>query len=276
MLFSIVGLIEIFSFWSRQELYDSLNNNGSKRRFAVNLHFLDKIGLIGEFYKLYIRIILRSNIFRWNIIFFPILFVIGLFSLAHGGNIMDIPFVIRTFYIQLMIGLIGFQFSMMFSLESSFFDVLISSQKEAPFKILKYKYYFCVSITFFIASILILFLGDLPFIFLISSFFYVIGPIFFILFQNAVYNKIRVDLFANIFNMNRSNSLASSIVMIACFSFVIITCVIALYTSEDMACYFMLTIGIIVFALHPIWLRNIHNRFMKQRYKNMDNFRNFN
>jgi len=274
ILLILICLMEIFLLISKYELYASLNNNNNaKRILSVNLHFLEKIGLIGEYFNLYIRIIIRSNIFRWNIFLAPILFTIGLFTLTDGENITELPFGFRILYTQLMIGLIGFQFSIMFSLESSFFDGIMTNKSEAPLRILKYKYYFCILISFFITLILMLILRDLSFLFFVSSFFYVIGPISFILFQNALYNRVRIDLFANPFNINRSNSLLSTIIIMAGISFIVVAHLVAMFTSENIACYFMLILGIIVFMLHPIWLKNIYSRFMKRRYIIMAGFR---
>jgi hypothetical protein len=44
--------------------------------------------------------------------------------------------------------------------------------------------------------------------------------------------------------------------------------------NDDVAAISMISIGLIGTVLHPLWLRNIYERFMKRRYENMDGFRN--
>ena len=149
----------------------------------------------------------------------------------------------------------------------------MTNKNETPFLILRSKYYFSVLASFLITLIIMLILHNLSFLFFVSSFFYVIGPVFFIQFQNSVYNKVRIDLFANPFNMSRSNSLMPNTVIIASIFLLIAVPLIAQFTSENTTCYFMLILGIIVFLLHPIWLKNIYIRFMKRRYIIMASFR---
>jgi gamma-glutamylcysteine synthetase len=44
--------------------------------------------------------------------------------------------------------------------------------------------------------------------------------------------------------------------------------------NDDIAAILMMGIGLVGTVLHPLWLRNIYNRFMQRRYKNMDGYRN--
>ncbi len=61
--------------------------------------------------------------------------------------------------------------------------------------------------------------------------------------------------------------------MFCLFIPVIFVSVIQALFNGTVAYIIMLAIGLVFIATHRLWLRNIYNRFMKRRYKNMAGFR---
>jgi hypothetical protein len=163
-----------------------------------------------------------------------------------------------------------------FTAESSFFDGLMA-RRLSIYDLLKSKYYLYSAYSLLITLLLLVpaFQGKISFLLLISIFFYVVGPIYFLIFQNAVYNKTYFDLFDKGM-MNWKGQSGSMLVVTMFTMFVPAISVLILYSrfGQTVACWFMLGIGILFVLTSNYWLKGIYKRFLKRRYKNMDGFRN--
>jgi hypothetical protein len=118
------------------------------------------------------------------------------------------------------------------------------------------------------------FQGKISGFLLVSLFFYVTGPIYFIIFQNAVFNKTYYDLFdKGMWNWKGQSGNMIAITMITLFVPVVLTLKLLSIFGETVAYSFMLLTGIIFTLTSPQWLQWTYNRFLKRRYKNMGGFR---
>jgi len=109
---------------------------------------------------------------------------------------------------------------------------------------------------------------------LVSLFFYVIGPIYFIVFQNAVYNKTYFDLFdKGMWNWKGQSGNTIAITMISMFIPVIIMLILNAIFGATVTYSFMLITGLAFTLSSKWWLIWIYNRFLKRKYKNMEGFR---
>jgi hypothetical protein len=182
-----------------------------------------------------------------------------------------------TIYGILTIGMLGVIMGQyLFTSESSFFDGLIT-RRASLFDLLKSKYILYSSYSLLVTLLLLIpaAQGKIKFLFLISTFLYVVGPIYFLIFQNAVYNKSHFDLFdKGMMNWKGQSGNMLVVTMIAMFIPTFLVCILHLIWGETTASWFMLTTGIAFALSAKYWLRNIYRRFLKRRYKNMDGFRN--
>ena len=138
----------------------------------------------------------------------------------------------------------------------------------------KYLFYSSVSALTLLGLMISAFFGNPDFLFLISVFFYTIGPIYFIIFQNIVYNKKFYDHFANDFSTIKNTSEYSFLIsLLSILAPFIISMIIIATFNITIACYFMLITGLVFFLTANYWLRWTYNRFLKRKYKNMEGFR---
>ncbi|MCL1933867.1 MAG: DUF5687 family protein, partial [Candidatus Azobacteroides sp.] len=101
------------------------------------------------------------------------------------------------------------------------------------------------------------------------------GPVFFMIFQNAVYNKTYLDLFdRGMMNWKSQSPNMIIITLITMFIPVILILIVIGFFGKDTAYWFMIGIGILFTLTSRQWLQWTYNRFLKRRYKNMEGFRN--
>ena len=95
----------------------------------------------------------------------------------------------------------------------------------------------------------------------------------FILFQLAVYNKQTIPLQLKITSgSNIENGWQIVIEMVAlCAPGIIVSTGFAL-AGETPTYIFMILLGLVLVALHPLWIRNIYKRMMQRRYENLEGF----
>jgi len=263
----------------RDRLYFELQGDKADKISSFSsLSFLDRFGVIGDFINLELRMIIRSPRLKQQVVFSGAL-IIGLFffmlyapnnAFARSG-----PFVFFLYGIM-AIGLMGIimgQF--LFTSESSFFDGL-AARKQSLFDLLKSKYILYCSYSLLVTLLLLIpaFQGKISGFLLVSLFFYVTGPIYFIIFQNAVYNKTYLDLFdKGMWNWKGQSGNMLVITMITMFVPVIIMLLLNAFFGATVTYGFMLITGLAFTLTSNRWLTWIYNRFLKRKYNNMEGFR---
>ncbi|MDR2806354.1 MAG: DUF5687 family protein, partial [Dysgonamonadaceae bacterium] len=163
-----------------------------------------------------------------------------------------------------------------FTSESSFFDGLMT-RRSSPFDLLKSKYILYSSYSLLVTILLLIpaIQGKIDLMFLLSAFLYTTGPIYFIIFQNAVYNKTHFDLFdKGMMNWKGQSGNMIAITMITMFIPVILILIIQSLWGQTGTRLFMLITGLIFTLTASYWLKAIYKRFLKRKYINMDGFRN--
>ena len=243
-----------------------------------NMTFLDRFGEIGEYINLELKLIFRNK--RMKNQFYTVVFLIVTlgFQLVMNKVVNEESFM-KLFFVGFMLGGFGMIFSQfLFMAESSYFDGLMS-RKHSFFSMMKAKYYFYCVISFVIYVGLMIFVWArgvaLSYLFVTSVFFYYIGLVYFCFFQNGVYNKAYFDLADSGFMSWRSSSVSTmAISMLSMFVPVVLFALIRSLTSEDIACYFMLAVGLTFVLGSNVWLKWTYNRIMKKRYIIMEGFRN--
>jgi len=241
---------------------------------SLNIPFFGRLGKIGALMNLELKMILRSKRLRPQFIS-SLYFLIFYFYMVITSDFKGVYF-FQLFFTMYVIALIGmFMAQLIFTTESSYFDGLMA-RKSSLLDMLKGKYYLYVSFSGLMLIVLsvFVFLGKVDFLFLISVFFFSIGVVFFVIFQNAVYNKKYLNhVESGWFNWkdNTGNmALLMALYMTALFALVMI---VNTLFNEMVANYFMLFTGIIFTFTANYWLKWIYRRFLKRKYKNMEGFR---
>ena len=263
----------------RDRLYCELQSDKVDRISSFSsLSFLDRFGVTGDFINLELRMILRSPRLKQQVLCSGIL-IIGLFfyMLYAPNNAFSEsgPFILFLYGI-LAVGLMGIVMGQyLFTSESSFFDGL-AARKTSLFELLKSKYILYCSYSLLVTLLLLIpaFQGKINGFLPVSLFFYTTGPIYFLIFQNAVYNKTCFDLFdKGMWNWKGQSGNMLAITMITMFIPVILALTLNGIFGEMTANSFMLIVGLAFTFSSKYWLTWTYNRFLKRKYRNMEGFR---
>ena len=279
----IIILLVVGALWKinismmNVELYKDLQGRMvSVAGTSFNLPFIDRLGAIGKMINLEIKMILRSRRVKFQMYMLIFCTIYYILIIINTTIFREVLFQQLFFTIFMIGGLGAIMAQFIFTYESSFFDGLMT-RKISLLDILKAKYilYCSYSILFFAVLMIFVFTGTLDFLFLISVFFYATGLFYFLMFQNAVYNKCYYNHSDSIFFNWKGQS--SRMWMISSFSLfvpVVFVLILEAIFSETIANYFMLITGITFTFTAKYWLTWIYNRFLKRKYTNMEGFRN--
>ena len=150
------------------------------------------------------------------------------------------------------------------------------SRKESIYTLLRAKY-ILYSIGILIPLILTIpamAMGKISVLTSISWAVFTIGCIYFCLFQLAVYNTKTIPLNAKITGRQNSGSGLQSLISGATFGIpLLLYALLKIWLGETTTSWVLLVIGLGFILTSRIWLKNVYNRFMKRRYKNMEGFR---
>jgi hypothetical protein len=264
----------------REAVYNELQGEKTDKVSSFSsLSFLDRFGTTGDFINLELKMIFRSPRLKQQtlvagilcIVFFVVQLYIpnSIFQQSNGTFIMYL-------YGNMTIGLIGLIMGQyIFTAESSFFDGLIARQLSI-YELLKSKYLLYSAYSLFVTLLLLIpaLQGKMSLLLLVALFFYSTGTIYFLIFQNAVYNKTYFDLFdKGMMNWKGQSGNMLVITMFTMFIPVILTLIMHGIFGETGACLFMLITGMAFTFTSSWWLKSIYKRFLKRKYKNMDGFR---
>ena len=236
--------------------------------------FLDKYGEVGEYIRLEIKLITRNKTvktqFRMGIIVMLAFSIVLAFTDVYDGTNMK-SFICLYNYAVLPIMTLG----QVMSFEGNYIDGLMS-RKESIFNLLRAKYYLTslIIVVPLIVMMLPISEGKITLLTAIAYLIFVMGFVFFMLLQLAVYNTRSLPLNANLMKGNKSGNWIQGLVTSFAFflPFMIDSILTALFPKE-VGNIILIIIGLGFIATHNLWIKNIYKRFMKRRYKNMEEFR---
>lgn len=236
--------------------------------------FLERYGEIGEYFRLELKMLFRnkrckSSLRTIGIIVIAFSAMLG-FGSAYDGNFM------KNF-----IGIYGFVafgtviLSQIMGYEGNYLDGLMT-RKESIFNLLKAKYYL-YSLGCIIPLLLILpavFSGKLTLLSAFAFLFFTTGPIYFMLFQLAVYNVKTVPLNEGLTGRQSTGSGFQSLVSFGAFGLPLLA-LFGLNSAfgETIGQWLLLGIGLAFTLTSNLWIKNVYRRFMQRRYVNMEGFR---
>jgi len=246
----------------------------TKIKHVSEYKFLDKYGEVGEYIRLEIKLITRNKTvktqFRMGVIVMMAFSFLLAFTDVYDGTGMT-KFICLYNYAVLPIMTLG----QVMCFEGNYIDGLMS-RKESIFNLLRAKYY----LTTLIILVPLLFMmfpiskGKITLLMAIAYLIFVVGFVFFMLLQLAVYNTRTLPLNANLMKSNKSSNWIQGLITSFAFflPFMIDTTLTALFPAE-IAHIILIVIGLGFIATHNLWIKNIYKRFMKRRYENMEEFR---
>lgn len=234
--------------------------------------FLDRYGQVGEYMKLELKLLLRNKICRRAlyvagsvVVMFSA--IIAFTDIYQGG--------MRDFWVMYNYTLFGLLFlSTIMGYEGNYMDGLMS-RKESIYALLQAKYAI-YSIGMIVPLLLMLpavIMEKISLLMCLSWFFFVVGFVYFCMFQMAVYNNKTTDLNNKMTQRNVGTGM-QNLISFAAFGMPLIM----LYTlraifNETITAWIFTGMGLIFIITSRLWLKNVYQRFMQRRYTNMEGFR---
>ena len=255
-------------------IYSELNKTNNKAEKISEFNFLERYGEIGEYMRLEVKMMLRNKRCKVSlrttsicIIAFSALLS---FTSVYDGLLMNSFILLYSFSVFGMVIL-----SQIMGFEGNYLDGLMS-RKESIMNLFKAKYY-VYSIGTIIPFILLIPAIIMQKVSLLSAFswlFFAIGPIYFLFYQLAVFNKQTVPLNEKITGRQSSGSGLQMIINISVFVVpIILYKTLSALIDETTTQAIFLIIGVGFTLASDFWIQNVYKRFMKRRYENMEGFR---
>ena len=271
-----IGVMFLVNLKLQQRMiYNELSKKeDTKIKRVSEYKFLDKYGEVGEYLRLELKLIARNKTvktqFRMGIIVMLGFSFALAFTDVYDGSYMT-SFICLYSYAILPIMTLG----QVMSFEGNYIDGLMS-RKESIFNLLRAKYYLTTIII--LVPFLIMFFPiakeKITLLTAIAYLIFVVGFVFFMLLQLAVYNTRTLPLNANLMKSNKSSNWIQGLITGAAFMLpLLIDKLLSALLQEEVAHIILILIGLGFIATHNLWIKNIYKRFMKRRYKNMEEFR---
>ncbi len=255
-------------------IYLELSKTEKAQKLLLDYSFLERWGETGEYMRLEIKLQSRNRNIRkiFVINFILMIFYAWLLCIYSTG---ENDFLIRFFCIFNFAILGVTTLVKIMNAEGNYLDGLLC-RKESILSLLKAKYYLytillIVPLLLTIPSIL---LGNVTWLMALACLFMTSGPIYALLFQMAVYNNQTASLNNIVIGKDINNRYQALVAAIATLSPILLYYLFTWIFGETTGLIILLLAGIVITCLHPLWLRNIYQRFMKRRYINIEGFRN--
>ena len=271
-----IGVMFLINLKLQQRMiYNELSKKeDTKIKRVSEYKFLDKYGEVGEYIRLELKLITRNKTVKTQFRMGLIVMLGFSFALAftdvYDGSYMT-SFICLYNYAILPIMTLG----QVMSFEGNYIDGLMS-RKESIFNLLRAKYYLTTLII--LVPFLIMFFpiakGKITLLTAVAYLIFVAGFVFFMLLQLAVYNTRTLPLNANLMKSNKSSNWIQGLITGCAFMLpLLIDKLLSALLPEEVAHIILIVIGLGFIATHNLWIKNIYKRFMKRRYKNMEEFR---
>jgi hypothetical protein len=267
LLFFINRLVMIRLF------YDEVNKVEDVKVRTSDYNFFERYGEVGEYMRLELKMLLRNktckNQMRMIVVIVIAFSLILSFSEVYDGG-MTRFIIVYNFAVFGMMYLVN-----LMSYEGNYIDGLMS-RKESILTLLTAKYIF-YSLAVLIPAILMIptvIEGKVELMTIVAWILFTAGPIYFALFQLAVYNKKTTPLNVKLTGRQNMGTGVQNLISFGAFGVpLIIYSLLLLFFSETATNIILSVVGLAFIATHKYWIRNVYNRFMARRYDNMTGFR---
>ena len=258
----LVGLFLVNRYLQFRFIYEEISK---KKEHALKhisqFGFLNRFGLVGEYLKIEIKSNMRNKAMRSRCIM--ILSLIVVFSSLTAYTDVDNSTFMTNFWCIYCFALFGVaSLTKFMGQEGNYIDLLMVHEENIIALLIP-----------FLIMLPAVFTGKFTWLMIFAYMSLTAGLVHFILFQLAVYNKQTIPLQLKITSgSNIENGWQIVIEMVAlCSPGIIVSTGFAL-VGETPTYIFMILLGLVLVALHPLWIRNIYKRMMQRRYENLEGF----
>lgn len=274
----VLGVL-LLLFWANrlvQYKYVNAETQSDKEVQLKNISsfsFFEKFGSIGEYLKIELKSMLRNKNTRQMFIF-SIFFIVIIGLVDSFTDIYDDGFSTK-FWALYPFTLMSINLVRIMCPEGNYIECLLV-HKENIRSLLEAKYCF-YSVMLVLPLCLMLptvFSGKYSFLLLLSMMAFTAGPMYFMLMQLAVINKVTMPLNTKMTRKNgmETNYIQLIVEMVALFMPVGLMSLLQAFMSDTMSYIFILLIGIVFILTHRLWIGNIYRRMMKRKYENLEGF----
>jgi hypothetical protein len=223
--------------------------------------------------RLELKMLLRNKTCK-NSLRMVFVVVLMLSALLSFSDVYDGA--MRRFILVYNFAIFGMMFlTNLMAYEGNYIDGLMS-RKEAIYTLLRAKYTL-YSIAILIPVILMIptvVMGKISLFDVVAWLLFTVGPIYFGLFQLAVYNKKTTPLNSKLTGRQNMGTGLQNLISLGALGLPLVIYPALLFTVGETATNCVLSVAGLAFVLtSPRWLRSVYSRFMQRRYINMDGFR---
>ena len=241
----------------------------TKMKHVSEFQALNRFGQIGEYLKLEIKSTMRNKAIRSR--FIQGVCFISFFSLAISfGDIYNGNFA-RTFlgfYAFIFFGAVNL--TKVMCPEGNYIDLLMVHE-ENILTLLRAKYYYYCAIL--LIPVLLQFTGKYSILMVLAFLFTATGPVYWMLFQLAVFNRDTLPLNDKITGKNQMDNKWQGILsMVAMFVPVVLVMTLESIFDSNTAYIVLIVIGLAFTLTEQYWMRDIYRRMMTRRYENLEGF----
>ena len=255
-------------------IYDEISKHEkTKLKHVSEFTALNRFGLIGEYLKLEIKSTMRNKAIRAR--FIQGVCFITFFSLMIAFTSVYNSSFERNFwclYAFIFFGAVNL--TKVMCPEGNYIDLLMVHEENILTLLSAKYYYYCVVLLLpLIFTMFPVFTGKFSILMVLAYLFTATGPVYFLLFQMAVYNKQTLPLNDKITGKNQmENKWQGFASMAAMFAPVIEVFILQAFFNETVAYWVLFLIGLLFTLTEPYWMRNIYQRMMRRRYVNLEGF----
>jgi len=235
---------------------------------------LNRFGQIGEYLKLEIKSTMRNKAIRTR--FIQGVCFIAFFSLVIAFTSTYNSSLERNFWCLYAFIFFGSaNLTKVMCPEGNYIDLLMV-HRENTLTLLRAKYYYYCAVLALplLITLIPVITGKFSLIMVLAYLFTATGPVYAVLFQMAVYNKMTLPLNDKITGKNQMENKWQAIVSMASMIVpLIVVFVMRALFSEEAAYWALFLQGVAVTLCEPLWMRNIYRRMMLRRYDNLEGFR---
>ena len=245
----------------------------TKMKHVSEFQALNRFGQIGEYLKLEIKSTMRNKAIRSR--FIQGVCVISFFSLAISfGDIYNGNFA-RTFlgfYAFIFFGAVNL--TKVMCPEGNYIDLLMVHE-ENILTLLRAKYYYYCAILLIPVLLQLppVITGKYSILMVLAFLFTATGPVYWMLFQLAVFNRDTLPLNDKITGKNQmENKWQGILSMVAMFVPVVLVMTLESIFDSNTAYIVLIVIGLAFTLTEQYWMRDIYRRMMTRRYENLEGF----
>lgn len=234
------------------------------------LSALSKYGLVGEYLKLEFKSLLRNKGPR-KLFLSASVIVVFISLLITVSTVYDDAFMTNFWCIYDFIVYGGMLLTRTMSYERNYISCLMV-HKESLLSLLTAKYYFAclLMVVPFVMMLPIVIIGKWSLLMVVSYAVFTAGVQYFLLMQIAVYNKQRLPLNEKFIGYTNSNYVTMLLMILAFVIPMFLINVLQNALTERVSWCVMMAIGCGFIATHHLWIKNIYNRIMKNKYSLME------